>query len=118
MIWLHLKILSFIILNTPFLFVLSLKSSFSVKEDSPPVILTQIFTLEGDGDVSKLIADIPLANGKFWTNEAQWSTVEVSASSSFKPTIDGQNVPNYISSYSIGIEDITLTATLSRGKCA
>jgi hypothetical protein len=66
--------------------------------------------------VNKLIADKPLANGKFWSNEAQWSSAELDASSFYKPTIDTQDVPSYISSYSVGIEDITLTATLTRGK--
>ncbi|XP_053401094.1 uncharacterized protein LOC123523194 isoform X2 [Mercenaria mercenaria] len=87
----------------------------TVTADNTPTILTQILILEGDGDTSQFIADIPLQDGKFWTNEAQWSTADITASSTYKPEIDAQNVPSYIASYDIGIEDITLTATLSRG---
>ncbi|XP_053398434.1 uncharacterized protein LOC128556766 [Mercenaria mercenaria] len=68
-----------------------------------------------DSSNHKFIADKALGNETFWTKVTIWSKMSLKAASNYKPDFDSSGKPNYITHYVIGIEDMNVVLTLSRG---
>ncbi|XP_060596240.1 uncharacterized protein LOC132750310, partial [Ruditapes philippinarum] len=79
-----------------------------------PTIKDFFFTLVDNTD-HKLILDKAFNKTKFWTKVTDWSELTLKASSHYIPEIDKEKKPNYITDYTIGIDDMDIGLTLLRG---
>jgi hypothetical protein len=86
----------------------------SATQEKIPAIKQMYFKLHGSINNLKIV-DKALAKTTFWTKETNWSAISIEASSNYKPEIDSQNIPNYITGYYIGIEEQVMVLTLLRG---
>ncbi|XP_053400999.1 uncharacterized protein LOC128557566 [Mercenaria mercenaria] len=82
--------------------------------DKMPTITRMIFKLRDSGDKFFLI-DMALNKTTFWTRDTVWSKISLDVSSYYKAGIDSSRTPNYIKSYFIGMETLSVVMTLSRG---
>ncbi|XP_060604506.1 uncharacterized protein LOC132757271 [Ruditapes philippinarum] len=79
-----------------------------------PTIKDFSFNLVDNTD-HKLVLDKAFSKPKFWTKVTDWSKLTLKASSHYKPEIDSATIPNYITDYTIGIDDMDIGLTLFRG---
>jgi hypothetical protein len=68
-----------------------------------------------DNTDHKLVLDKAFSKTKFWTKVTDWLNFTLKASSHYKPEIDNEKKPNYITGYKIGIDDMDIGLTLLRG---
>jgi hypothetical protein len=89
--------------------------SISATSEKIPTIKQLYFKLYGPSNNLKVV-DKALNKTLFWTKDVIWSTISFEASANYVPEIDSLNKPNYITGYHIGIEELKIHLTLSRGK--
>lgn len=77
-----------------------------------PVIKDMSVALQ-DSSGHKLIIDKSLGV-IFWTNQLKWSKIALTASSNYQVETGGAP-PNYIKYFLIGVEEMEIDLTLSRG---
>lgn len=78
-----------------------------------PMIKDMSMALQ-DSSNHKLIIDKSLGD-IFWTNQLKWTKIALNASSNYQVETGGAP-PNYIKHFLIGIEEMEIDLTLSRGK--
>jgi hypothetical protein len=96
------------------LLLLLLFRLFLATSGRKPTIKDFSFNLVDNTD-HKLVMDKALSKPKFWTKVTDWSKLTLKASSHYKPEIDSATRPNYITDYTIGIDDMDIGLTLFRG---
>ncbi|XP_060563406.1 uncharacterized protein LOC132722840 [Ruditapes philippinarum] len=82
--------------------------------EKKPTIKQLYFKLHGPLNSIKIV-DKALNTTIFWTKDVMWSIISFEASSNYVPEIDSSKKPNYITGYHIGIAELKIHLTLSRG---
>jgi hypothetical protein len=91
---------------------------FPATTERVPTIKNMHFNLSSQSvNTQAIILDKTLGIKRFWTKYTNLTEVSLQVSAYYQAEIDTQNMPNYISSYHIGIEELQIVSTLRRGTC-